>query len=128
MRVTIKAVAALVIGLGAATPGLAADGLSFQSVEPEGLSEDAMLAVTSVQGVMPAQMPAYEQQGFSYYGAFAVPKGQELGLSAAEMAKWLVIKANTETLEEAKTGVLESCVELTNAEDCTLIGLMVPAE
>ncbi|MEJ2023365.1 MAG: hypothetical protein P8X43_15480 [Maritimibacter sp.] len=63
MRVTIKAVAALVIGLGAATPVLAADGLSFQSVEPEGLSEDAMLAVTSVQGVMPAQMPAYEQQG-----------------------------------------------------------------
>lgn len=119
----------LVAGIGAVTPALAgSDGIAFLPVDPEGLDEAALASVVALQSVMPAQMAAYEAQGVASYGAFAAPKGQELGLTAEEMAKWFVMTDKAESIDDAKANVLQACIDLTNADECAVIGLIVPAE
>jgi hypothetical protein len=129
MRAIFKAAtitAVLVTGAGALTPAMAAPaGLAFQAVEPEGLDDAAMTMVSSIQSVMPAQMPTYEEAGYGAFGAIAVPLGQEL--KPDELVKWLVILANTDTADVAKANVIEACRTQTGAEDCTVIGLLIPA-
>jgi hypothetical protein len=69
---------------------------------------------------MPGQMPAFEAQGYGYFGAIAVPKGVAL------KPELLSSVANLDSREAAYSGVLEACKAQTGA-DCTVIGYLVPA-
>ncbi len=129
MRAIFKAAtitAMLVAGAGALTPALAAPaGLAFEAVEPEGLDDASKALISSIQAVMPAQMSTYEEAGYGAFGAMAVPLGQEL--KPDELVKWLVILANTDTADAAKANVIDACRTQTGAENCTVIGLLIPA-
>ncbi|MCB1336512.1 MAG: hypothetical protein KDK10_03305 [Maritimibacter sp.] len=110
----------LALGLGLAATPLLAEGLAFEPVAPEGLDAAATEMVAALQANLPGQMPAFEQQGYGYYGAIAVPKGVDL------KPELLSSVANFATPEEAAKGVLEACLQQTGAE-CTVIGMLVPA-
>lgn len=104
----------------AATP-LAAGPLGFEPVAPEGLDAKATQMVEALQAGMPGQMPAFEANGFGYYGAIAVPKGVALN------PELLSSVANLDSLDAASAGVLEAC-EAQTGRECTVIGFLVPAE
>ncbi|GKY87876.1 hypothetical protein [Sinisalibacter aestuarii] len=108
------------LGLSFAAVPLFAGALAFEPVAPEGLDATAEQMVEALQAGMPAQMAAFEAQGFGSYGAIAVPKGVEL------KPELLASVANHESAEAARIAVLDACSELTGAE-CTVIGLIVPA-
>ena len=103
----------------AAAP-LAAENLGFEPVAPQGLDAKAAEMVQALQAGMPGQMPAFEAQGFGYYGAIAVPMGVAL---APEL---LSSVANLASRDAASAGVLEACKAQTG-KDCTVIGYLVPA-
>jgi hypothetical protein len=107
-------------GAMSAAPIHAEGGLAFEPVAPEGLDATAAEMVAVLQAGMPAQMPAFEQAGFGFYGALAVPQGVELGPDR------LASVANHATADAAQSAVLEVCAEQTGAA-CTVIGLLVPA-
>ena len=104
----------------AETP-LLAEGLGFEPVAPEGLDAKAGQMVKALQDGMPGQMPAFEAQGFGYYGAIAVPKGVEL------KPELLSSVANLDSRDAAATGVLDAC-KVQTGTDCTVIGYLVPAD
>jgi hypothetical protein len=106
----------------AATPLAAlADGLAFKSVDPQGLDGKAQAMVAALQASMDSQMPAFEQNGYGYYGALAVPQGMEL------KPELLFSVANFDTTDAAEKAVIEACKAQTKAS-CTVIGLLVPKE
>lgn len=112
----------LTLATAIATPLLAeTGGLAFQPVDPDGLDAKAAEMVVALQQGMPAQMAAFAQQGFGAYGALAVPMGVAL------TPELLSSVANFDTADAAREGVLKACETQTGA-DCTVIGLIVPAE
>jgi len=112
---------ALTLSLALAAAPLLADGLGFEPVAPEGLDATAAQMVEALQEGMPGQMPAFEAQGYSFYGAIAVPKGVAL------KPELLSSVANLDSREAAAEGVLEACKTQTGTE-CTVVGYLVPAE
>jgi len=111
---------ALVFCLTLAASPLFADGLAFEAVAPEGLDAEAAEMVDALQAGMPAQLPAFEAQGFGAYGAIAVPMGVAL------KPEFLSSVANLDNRDAASAGVLEACLAQTGAE-CTVVGFLVPA-
>ena len=110
----------LTLGLSFAAGPLLAEGLGFEPVAPEGLDAKAAQMVEALQTGMPGQMPAFEAQGFGYYGAIAVPKGVAL------KPELLSSVANLDSRAAAAEGVLAACKTQTGTE-CTVIGYLVPA-
>ena len=110
---------ALALGLSLAATPLFAEGLGFEPAEPEGLDAAALERVAQLQENMPAQLPMFEQAGYGFYGAIAVPKGVEL---TPELLASVVNLAST---DEARDAVLQACLEQTGTE-CTVIGYIVP--
>lgn len=115
------AVTALTVSLVLAATPLLAEGLGFEPVEPEGLDAKASQMVKALQDGMPGQMPAFEAQGYSYYGAIAVPKGVEL------KPELLSSVANLDSRDAAAAGVLDAC-KVQTGTDCTVVGYLVPAD
>ncbi|MCB1350923.1 MAG: hypothetical protein R3D59_16830 [Paracoccaceae bacterium] len=111
--------AALTLSLGLAAP-LFAEGLGFEPVAPEGLDAKAGEMVKALQDGMPGQLPAFEAQGYGYYGALAVPMGVAL------KPELLSSVANLDSREAAAAGVLDACKAQTGY-DCTVVGYLVPA-
>lgn len=107
-----------------AAPGLA-DGLTFEPVTPEGLDASATEIVAALQGRMPGQMAAFEQQGYGAYGAMAVPVG--VALEPETFAYWVGMSVTLASVEDARNMALEDC-ENKNGMSCTVIGLLVPAD
>lgn len=110
----------LALGAFSAAP-LLADGLGFEPVEPEGLDAKAGQMVRALQDSMPGQLPAFEAQGYGFYGAIAVPKGVAL------KPELLSSVANLDSRDAAAVGVLDACKAQTGF-DCTVVGYIVPAE
>lgn len=114
-------IVALALGLSLAASPLFAEGLGFEPVAPEGLDAAALERVARLQGGMPAQLPMFEQAGYGYYGAIAVPKGVEL------KPELLASVANLASTDEAREAVLNVCREQTGSA-CTVIGYIVPGK
>ncbi len=119
MKRMVLALGFALAGAGMSAPLHAEGGLAFQPVAPEGLDATATEMVAALQAGMPAQMAAFEQAGFGFYGALAVPQGVELA------PEKLASVANHATPDAAQSAVLEVCAEQTGVE-CTVIGLLVP--
>ena len=113
--------ATLTLTLALAATPLLAEGLGFEPTEPEGLDAKATQMVKALQDSMPGQLPAFEAQGYGFYGAIAVPKGVEL------KPELLSSVANLDSREAAAAGVLDACKAQTGY-DCTVVGYIVPAE
>ncbi len=113
---------ALALTLSFAATPLVAEGLSFEPVAPVGLNAAATQKVAAWQAQMPAAMPAFAQNGYGAYGAFAVPKGASL-----EDPSEFAVMAGLDTVETAKAATLEACTQQTG-RDCVLIGLLLPGD
>jgi hypothetical protein len=96
-----------------------ATGMVFYPVEPNGLDTDAMEKVGRLQDAMPGQMAAFEQGGYGYYGAMAVPMGRPLGPES------LVMVAGLHSPAAAQQSVLAQCKAM-NSTECTVIGFTLP--
>jgi len=116
-----RATAALAFSMALAAAPTLAEGLGFEPVDPDGLDAKAGQMVKALQAGMPGQLPAFESQGFGYYGAIAVPMGVEL------KPELLSSVANLDSRDAAAAGVLDACKTQTGA-DCTVIGYIVPAD
>lgn len=116
----VAPVVALSLSLALAGTPVLAEGLGFEPVAPQGLDAKAGRMVKALQDSMPTQLPAFEAQGYGYFGAIAVPKGVEL------KPDLLSSVANLDSREAAAAGVLDACKAQTGIE-CTVIGYLVPA-
>ncbi len=97
----------------------APSGMVFYPVEPKGLDAAAGAQIAALQAGMAAQMATFEQGGYGYYGAMAVPKGQPLGPES------LTVIAGLHSPAAAQRSVLAQCKASHKAE-CTVVGLMLP--
>lgn len=108
---------AMMAGLGAGA-SLAGPGITFEPVEPEGLSAERVANIVEFQNTFgPVQLAALEASGYGAYGAVAVP----VATAGAPVFKVLL-----PSQEEAEAAALEGCAEQAGT-DCTLIGLILPA-
>lgn len=95
-------------------------GMIFHPVEPTGLDDAAMEKVQSLQVGLADKMAGFEEVGYGYYGALAVPQGVGLTPESLIMTKGL------HSSEAAQETVLAQCKEAHGME-CTVIGLTLPA-
>ncbi len=106
------------VSILAASP-LAADGLAFEPVTPEGLPGDRMDGVKQFQASIGAdQLAAMEAQGYGAWGAIAIP--------AAKRGNPVTV-ANLPDRAGAKAAALEACKDEAGT-GCAVIGFLVPGE
>ncbi len=112
----------LALGLTFAATPLLAGGLMFEPVAPEGLDAKTEAVVARMQEGLSGKMETFEQAGYGAFGAIAVPVGRSLegGVMSAV--------ANHESPEAARAAVREGCKAQWHADDCTVVGLLLPAE
>lgn len=109
----------LALGLALAAAPLAAEGLRFEPVAPEGIGADRVANVEKFQASFgDPQLASMQAQGYGAYGAIAIPVAKPGNPATV---------ANFKTAEEAKTAALAACKTQTEVE-CTIIGLFVPAK
>jgi hypothetical protein len=94
-------------------------GMIFYPIEAKGLDAEAAAKVVALQDGMAGQMAAFEQGGYGYYGAMAVPTGVPLGPES------LVVVAGLHGPGPAQIAVLAECRKAHGGE-CVAVGLMLP--
>lgn len=95
-------------------------GMIFYPVEPTGLEGDAIGKVEALQKGLAKQMGSFENAGYGYYGALAVPQG--MGLTPES----LIMTQGLHSTKAAQEQVLKECKEA-HGVACTVIGLTLPA-
>ncbi|PIE06512.1 MAG: hypothetical protein CSA74_12065 [Rhodobacterales bacterium] len=104
--------------VSAATP-VAADGLAFEPVAPEGLSSERMAGVKQFQAsIGEDQLAAMKAEGQGAWGAIAIPVARRGDP---------VTVANLPDRAGARAAVLEAC-EAKAETGCAVIGFFVPGD
>lgn len=109
----------LALGLVLAAVPVAADGLRFEPVAPQGIGADRAANVQKFQAsIGAAQLAAMQAQGYGAYGAMAIPVSQPGNP---------VTVANLADQAAAEAAALDACKGQTGGT-CTLIGLLLPSK
>jgi hypothetical protein len=97
----------------------APSGMMFYAIEPTGLDDEAAAKVAALQEGMAERMDAFEQGGYGYYGAMAVPTGVALTPES------LVVVAGLHSAGAAQIAAVDECRKA-HGGACAAVGLMLP--
>lgn len=111
----------LALGLALTATPLLGEGLAFEPTTPDGLDATALERVAVLQTGLPGQMPAFEAQGYTAWGAILVPQGVEI------TPQTLAAVQGLPDAEAATAEGLKICAQQFGT-DCTVIGLLVPGD